>query len=246
VKKVTRIKAKAKTVAYRFISHGSDDGFAMYPLLRELIEAHHPDLAQARIALAWNLTWTADVDGRVTLGKCKKVGDLERECAEFAAFDFVIILRREFWYATQVTDLQRRALLDHELHHAAVKYDERGEPVIDECGRQVFRIRAHDLEEFAAIADRYGCWKKDLECFAQALDRARQLTADRWIGYRSLQQDLAAAGVSIPIEAIREWTDAERREASTWAVLRQQFPGRSVSPLPALLARAAEAKEIGA
>ncbi len=121
--------------------------------------------------LAWNLTWKADVDGRVTLGKCKRATDLDRE---LAPYDFVILLRREFFEDANVTDVQRQALIDHELCHAAIALDDEGEPQIDERGRQVYRLRKHDLEEFSVIAERYGTWKRDLEMFAAALERSRR------------------------------------------------------------------------
>lgn len=159
---------KRKAVAYALIDKESDSGREPYGLLGELIAQHHQDLYDASIALAWNLSWKPDIDGRVTLGKCKKASDLDRE---LVAYDFIILLRQEFWRHPMVTDQQRRALLDHELCHAAVSFDEDGEPKTDVRGRKVYRIRKHDLEEFAAIAERYGCWKKDLESFAAALRR---------------------------------------------------------------------------
>ena len=55
--------------------------------------------------------------------------------------------------------------------HAARKYDDKGEPVIDERGRPVYRMRKHDIEEFADVVARYGCYKADLESFAAALRR---------------------------------------------------------------------------
>ena len=160
---------KPKPVNYLLIDRDSDFGRPMYQLLAELVEQHHEELTQARIALAWNTAWKPDVDGRVTLGKCKKASDLDRE---LASFDFVILLRRAFWLDSRVSDQQRRALLDHELHHAAVKYDETGEPVQDERGRMVYRTRKHDIEEFAPIVRRYGLWTADIERFAIALQRS--------------------------------------------------------------------------
>jgi hypothetical protein len=157
---------RAKKVAYELITR--EHRPEMYTMLRELLDQHHDDVSRARFALAWNLTWKPDVDGRVTLGKCKKASDLDRELADF---DFVIVLRKDFWTWPTVTDLQRRALLDHELCHAAVAMDEDGDPKVDERGRTVYRVRKHDLEEFACIAERYGCWKRDLEYFAAALRR---------------------------------------------------------------------------
>jgi hypothetical protein len=162
---------KPRRVSYALIASALDPGKGMYKLLAALVRQHHDELRDARIALAWNSSWKPDVDGRVTLGKCKRASDLDRE---LAPYDFVIILRRQFWIDTEVTDLQRRALLDHELMHADVALDEQGEPQVDTNGRTVYRLRRHDLEEFAVIAERYGCWKRDLETFAAALRRSKQ------------------------------------------------------------------------
>jgi len=165
-----RAKApKPKKVSYELILRDSVIGGPMYALLDELVESFHEDLRQARIALGWCTSWKPDVDGRVTLGKCKKASDLDRELSEF---DFIILLARWFWRADDVTELQRRALLDHELCHAALKLDANGEPLEDERGRRVYRVRKHDIEEFTAVVDRHGCYKADLESFAAALRRS--------------------------------------------------------------------------
>lgn len=159
---------KPKRVSYEVIPPESPIGHPMYRLLEELVEKHHEELVGARIALAWCTSWRPDVDGRVVLGKCKKASDLDRE---LAAFDFVVLLSRSFWRDERVTDAQRKALLDHELCHAAVKYDDKGEPVEDERGRRVYRVRKHDIEEFTQIVERHGTYKRDLELFASALRR---------------------------------------------------------------------------
>lgn len=159
---------KPKKVSYVLIEESDSN---MYEMLRELVNDHHEEIREARIALAWNTSWKPDVDGRVTLGKCKKASDLDRE---LAPYDFVIILRREFWEHGATTDEQRRALLDHELCHAARKYDSGGEPVYDERGNPVFRIRKHDIEEFTEVIQRHGIYKRDLERFAAALFRSKQ------------------------------------------------------------------------
>jgi Putative phage metallopeptidase len=140
----------------------------MYALLDDLVAQHHEDLRDARIALAWAHSWKPDVDGRVTLGKCRRAGDLDRELAEF---DFVILLRRAFWTHDQVTDAQRAALLDHELCHGGLRYDASGEPVVDERGRKVYRTRRHAIEEFTEVVERHGMWTASLEEFAAALRR---------------------------------------------------------------------------
>src|SRR3990167_2964879 len=140
-----------KRVSYSLIPRAGND--AIYEMLDGLIEKHHEHLTNARIALAWNLTWHPDVDGRVTLGKCKKASDLDRE---LAPFDFVILLRQAFFEDAEVSDAQRLALLDHELSHAEVELDQDGEPKRDTKDRVVYRTRKHDLEEFSSVVRRHG------------------------------------------------------------------------------------------
>lgn len=175
-----------KRVSYEFIKPDSVIGGPIYRLLMELVQAHHSHLAGARIALAWCTSWRPDVDGRVTLGKCRRTSDLDRE---LAIYDFVILLKKSWWqdvrdvvqHPDQQNQLgriitateQRAALLDHELCHAGVRIDDRtGEPVTDERGRTVYRLVKHDIEEFSAIVNRRGIWKRDIELFAAALNRS--------------------------------------------------------------------------
>lgn len=238
MRKRRNAEPKPKSVAYRFIPPESEVGEHMYALLRTLVNEYHRDVIGARIALAWNVVWKPDVDGRVILGQCRKVSDLEREVNELLPYDFVIVLRKEFWQDPCVTDLQRRALLDHELCHAAVKLDEHGEPVVDERERTVYRIRKHDLEEFAEIAERYGCYKRDVEEFAKRLDRARHKTKGRWIGYEQLQQQLREAGLHVSLDAIVTWTETQRREATVWADVRMSSSGMGLEFTPTFLLEA--------
>jgi hypothetical protein len=136
------------------------------------VNRHHRELIGANIALAWCTSWRADLDGRQTLGQCKRASDLDRECAPY---DFVILLNKDFVTNPAVSEKQREALLDHELCHATVKLDpETHEPMVDERNRTVYRVRKHDIEEFGEVVERHGCYKRDLEKFAQALRRAKQ------------------------------------------------------------------------
>jgi hypothetical protein len=159
-------KVKEKKVAYTLIRRESPEGEPMYALMDELIGRHHEDIIHARIALAWNHTWKADTDGIKVLGKMRKASDLDRE---LAPFDFVVMLNKDFWTSAVVKDDQRRALLDHELCHGSIKLDKDGDPVEDSRGRKVYRLRKHDIEEFSAIVERHGTYKRDLERFYAAL-----------------------------------------------------------------------------
>ena len=241
---------RPKTVTYVLIPQETEIGRPMYELLYSIIDEHHDELSKTnvRVALAWSLAWKADVDGRITLGKCKKASDLDRE---LAPFDFVILLNRDFWLNSRVTEIQRRALLDHELMHAAVAYDENGDIKTDDRGRTCYRVRKHDLEEFRDIAARYGCWKSDIESFAIALRRAENTTSGSWVGYTALQETLREIGVVVDKHVIAEWQDAERREVMTWALLRAPEKGETVnaafSPsMPACLAAVVNTSSVAA
>lgn len=159
---------KPKAINFELIENRSSEP---YKILAEIRDEFHEDTAGARIALAWRKALKADSDGHLILGKCVKASDLQRELAEW---DFVILLNREVWQDPGFTVEKKRALLDHEMCHAAVAEDKEGEPRFDERGRRVWRIRKHDIEEFRGVVERHGCYKGDLEAFAEALLESKQ------------------------------------------------------------------------
>jgi hypothetical protein len=162
---------KPKKIAFELIDQEDSEGAVAYELLDEVRTAHHEDTQEARIALAWRKGLKPDPDGKLILGKCVKASDLQRE---LVAWDFVILLNKEVWDDAEFTDENRRALLDHEMCHAAKSYGSDGEPKIDERFRPVWRIRKHDIEEFNSIVERHGVWKRDLERFAEAIMRKKK------------------------------------------------------------------------
>jgi hypothetical protein len=164
--------AKPKKINFELISEIENDTQPEpYRILEEIRDANHRDIASARIALAWRKNEKADQDGHLVLGRCVKVSDLYKQ---FADYDFIIVLNREVWNDIEFTNAKKLALMDHELCHAAAAYDEEtGERKMDERGRQVFRSRKHDIEEFEEVVTRHGCYKRDLERFAEALIQRR-------------------------------------------------------------------------
>ncbi len=208
---------KPARVTYELIPEDSEIGAPMYARLAALIEAHHRELltTHARIALAWCTSWRPDVDGHITIGKCKKSTALDRE---LHAFDFVILLNREFWLSPHATTQYRDAVLDHELMHASVSYDDAGEPKVDAKGRVQFRIRKHDLEEFRDVVARHGCYRVDIEDFMKAVRRA-EAGSQGWIGYTRLSELLATIGLTVSPRAIAAWSDDDRRRVHTFALL---------------------------
>lgn len=141
-----------------------------YKILAEAREKWHTDLYQAKIALAWRKNLKPDVDGHMKLGMCVKASDLHRE---FWEWDFIILLNKEVWEDPEFTKERKLALMDHELCHAAPSLDKDLDNRTDERGRQVWRIRRHDIEEFQSVVAHHGCYKQDLERFAESLMKKR-------------------------------------------------------------------------
>lgn len=137
-----------------------------YRIMREVRRDFHPDTADAQIAIAWRKGYKPDPEGHIILGQCVKASDLQRE---FVDLDFIILLNKEIWNDLQFTPDMKKALIDHELSHAAMAYDSEGDPKIDVRGRPVWRLRSHDIGEFIDIVRRHGTYKRDLQLFAESL-----------------------------------------------------------------------------
>jgi hypothetical protein len=81
--------------------------------------------------------------------------------------DYVMILDKGFW--DSVTPQTREALVYHELCHIKQKLDEYGAPKFNrQTGLPIYGLVAHDLEEFNAVAAKYGAWSPDIADFIAA------------------------------------------------------------------------------
>lgn len=155
---------KAKKSTYEIVR--DDERPDLYDLMRELVDDHHDELRDARIAIAWRHGWKPDADGRMHLGQLKKASDLDRQ---LHSYDLIVLLNYEVWTSVNFTPAQQRALFDHELCHGALSLDpETGEPRYTPDGRLIYRTRKHDMEEFRQIVDRHGMWKGDIAAFVEA------------------------------------------------------------------------------
>lgn len=147
----------------------------VYDMMRELIVQHHPELVEAQICLFWRYGIKPNKDGQIQLGQCKKISDFDRELSDY---DFAIVLNHDFWFDAETTDVHRRALLDHELCHAAPVYEDpdasnpvqrRTESTMVHEARLCWRIRKHDVEEFSEIIERHGLWTHELQRMARKI-----------------------------------------------------------------------------
>lgn len=89
---------------------------------------------------------------------CKALGITRKIALKDRALgrgDAEISLDGHWWERADINE--QEALLDHELHHIAVKIDKRG-LVTDDLGRPVVQLRKHDAEFgwFKIIAERNG------------------------------------------------------------------------------------------
>lgn len=141
-----------------------------------LIDEHHRHLLDTRVEFVFR-DKASKSKGKVTLGKARKVSGLnaflsrrteDGEDTDGADF-FVIELAQDEW--DDMPPSKRRALIDHELCHCTIEYDEEKDVV-------TLGIRAHDVEEFTEIIERHGLWKDDLADFAKATKEQLELSLD--------------------------------------------------------------------
>lgn len=121
---------------------------------KRLIEAHHPELLEARIAFLMR-SEASKSNGLIVMGRAKK---MPAELQVIYPFDFVIWLASdEFSY---LSPGQREALIDHQLCHLQW---------IDD----VPKIKGHDFDgEFLEIINRHGLWWPRSDAFAVAVQAA--------------------------------------------------------------------------
>lgn len=166
-------------------------------IARNLITSHHHHLKDVRIEFLFR-DKAARRRGRDVWGSARKVTGLTAflgipredapttidEAAELDPF-FVVEIAKDVW--DLITSKQRVALVDHELCHCAVRYNEDGDAIL--------AVAPHDVEDFEAIVRRHGLWNGDVGNFAKVaaehIDEA-QLTLLHGDDDRT-DHDLAAA-----------------------------------------------------
>lgn len=127
-------------------------------LAEELIETVHPLLSECRIGFVFR-DEAGTSGGKTVLAKTGKVPDKLKPLLQ-DELDILIVIAEDQW--TMLESEQRRALIDHELCHIAI-------------GNSGWTTRAHDIEEFGAIIQRYGLWNGDLFGLHTTLAKAVQL-----------------------------------------------------------------------
>lgn len=104
--------------------------------------------------------------GQAALGLCRRLPPKQRAMGRG---DAEITLDAAWWELASMAE--RRALLDHELHHIQVKEGKR-----DDLGRPVLTLRKHDVQIgwFAIIAERHGDFSVERQQARDIYDRHGQ------------------------------------------------------------------------
>jgi hypothetical protein len=142
-----------------------------------LIGDHHPHLKDVHIVYLWRPK-AASSKGAVVLGKARKITGLNAQLVAFASPE--PLADEDTWET--LTEAQRTALVDHELCHLGVDIPEKADK-----DRKLI-ILGHDLEEFAAVVERHGLWRPDVETFRAVM------------GQPSLFEGLQGQGLQVGLE----------------------------------------------
>jgi len=108
-------------------------------LAEEIIKTEKIDIGNANIGY---LLVSPNISKTIA-GKCKRSG---AEFKFFTNLNYLIEISEDIWNA--LDNEQRRILLYHELMHILV--------LINKSGDEVYKIRNHDVEDFAKIINKYG------------------------------------------------------------------------------------------
>lgn len=137
-----------------------------------LIADHYPEIRKYDLKIVY--MFKSEMPGKA--GSCRKVSDQDRV---LHGFDFIITLAKDLWDHMGVAGdtVFQTAVLDHELAHVGVAYDEEsGEPRYDkESGLIRTALVKHDVEEFESIIRRYGAYAADLRTFQRAFEANKEM-----------------------------------------------------------------------
>lgn len=142
--------------------------------------AQHQELVNARIEYVF-IKDAPKSRGRETWGRARKVTGLQAWLSNPETLPhpagfvvpsefFVIEISHSVWLT--LDDGQKVALVDHELSHCAITYDE-------ETGAPKLAMRHHDVEEFVGVITRNGLWKQDVQYLGICAAEQLRLDVDR-------------------------------------------------------------------
>lgn len=159
-------------------------------IAQELIPEVHQHLRPARILYLFTTKERKDRDA-VVLGSAQKTTDMLRFLTTLNSdedfdhgYDFILLFYKKEW--DRLDERQRRALVDHELCHCAT-------------GEKGWRLRGHDIEEFRAVIERHGDWKRDVRAFIETAQQLPLVQPERGLADSDTTVTISALGQSVTV-----------------------------------------------
>lgn len=154
---IGRFVAAPEIVSWAETTFIDDDG--------PLPNPDHAHLQHAQIGALWTtipngragrtIVGQAELGDPVAMGKWR-AGRAKQQIEEWFGVIPDFILTFDASYASQCSDDEWCALVEHELYHCGQERDEWGAPKFRKSGEPAFTMRGHDVEEFVGVVRRYG------------------------------------------------------------------------------------------
>lgn len=133
-----------------------------------ILDKFHPNLKLIKIAFLFREEASITGD-RVIAGMAVKVDDRNWSLHKV---DAIVEIARDVW--EDANEQFRAALIDHELSHIGIRFDENATPVMDEATNRVkVFMRPHSIEEFDDVLARHGAYHKALRSFLDAFAKRK-------------------------------------------------------------------------
>ena len=172
----------------RFVPAPEIIGWAQTTFIDEdasLPNEDHAHLQHAKLAALWTtipngrqgrtIIGQAEPGDPAVMGKWRKAR-AEQQIVEWFGEIPDFILTFDAMYASQCTDAEFMALVEHELYHCGQERDEYGAPKFRKSGQPAFTMRGHDVEEFVGVVRRYGADTAGIRDLINAANRPPEVT----------------------------------------------------------------------
>lgn len=149
----------------------------------DLISQFHPGLTDCNIGFVFR-SEASQSGGKKVFAKTSKIPENMKPLL-IQEMDILIMIAEDIW--SNFSAEQRKAAIDHELYHI-------------DLNNSGWTIRAHDVEEFTEILNRYGLWNQDLFMASTSLARAVQLQ----LSITSVERTPNGAVISVDAEKFNQ------------------------------------------
>lgn len=137
-----------------------DHDASVLDMAAKLMDTHYRELREAGVTVCYLFASNPEAIGGCLkhqgyfAAATIKVNSLK--CRVEGKKDLTVTIDREWW--EQHDKAECLALLDHELHHALLGYDDDGKVIVDDIGRPKIKLKLHDWQHggFYEVVKRHG------------------------------------------------------------------------------------------